>query len=51
MPKQRKVCLIGTDSYENIIECLKKAKRHLNDSLSAIEYMDYESVAFSLNYF
>lgn len=43
--------MIGTDNYDNILSCLQTAKKELGDSLSAIEYMDYESVAFSLNYF
>jgi hypothetical protein len=33
------------------LECLKKAKVLLGDSLSAIEFLDYPSVAFSLNHF
>jgi FAD/FMN-containing dehydrogenase len=51
MPKSRQVCLLASDSYDKILDCLKKAKIHLSDSLSAIEFMDYPSVAFSLDYF
>jgi hypothetical protein len=50
MPKTRNVCLLGTNDYDKVIQCLQISKGFLGESLSAIEYMDWESVAFSLTY-
>ena len=51
MPLHRKVCLLATDNFDDVLKCLQTAKRELSDSIGAIEYMDYDSAAFSLNYF
>ncbi|CDW78252.1 d-lactate dehydrogenase mitochondrial precursor [Stylonychia lemnae] len=51
LPTSRQVSLIASDDFEQILACLRHAKRELNDTLSAIEFMDYESVKFSLDYF
>lgn len=51
MPSTRQVCLLATNDYEKVLKCLQLAKKELSDSLSAIEFMDYESINFSLDYF
>eukprot|EP00347_Sterkiella_histriomuscorum_P002176 403369172 len=51
MPSTRQVCLLASDDYNKVLKCLSQAKRDLSDTLSAIEFMDYESLAFSMNYF
>ena len=38
------------NDYQSVVNCLEKAKKQFSDNLSAIEYMDYDSVWFSLNY-
>jgi hypothetical protein len=51
LPTTRQVCLLGSNNYENVLKCLQEAKKELSDSLSAIEFLDYGSLAFSLDYF
>ena len=44
------MCLLGTDDYECVVNCLKRAKTDLADTLCAIEYLDYESFEMSRGY-
>lgn len=46
----RQVCLLGSNDYEKIMNCLKIAKKELMTSLSAVEFMDWESASIAMNY-
>jgi hypothetical protein len=50
MPNNRQVCLVGSNDYESILKCLNISKTELSDSLSAIEFMDWESYSMALDY-
>ena len=50
MPRDRQVCLLGMNEYSQIVKCLERAKISFSDSLSAIEYMDWHSARYALEY-
>lgn len=41
---------MASNDFEQIINCLKIAKRELMTSLSAVEFMDWESTSIALDY-
>lgn len=47
-PKSINVCLFGTNSFENCVEIFKKAKKNLNQILSAFEFFDETCLSFVL---
>jgi hypothetical protein len=49
-PKNRQVCLLASNSYEDIMNCLKIAKKELMTTLSAVEFMDWESASIHLEH-
>lgn len=42
--------MLAVNNFSDVLQCLATAKKELSDSLSAIEYMDYESFKISLDY-
>ena len=44
-PKNRLVCLLASNNYQDMLSCLHIAKKELMTSLSAIEFMDWESAS------
>lgn len=49
-PMNRQVALLASNDFEQIIQCLKIAKRELMTSLSAVEFMDWESASIAMDY-
>ena len=49
-PQNRQVCLLASNDFEKILQCLKIAKMELMTSLSAVEFMDWESTSIALDY-
>ena len=41
---------MATDDYNSILECLANAKVYLNSDISAIEYLDEESLGLSIDF-
>ena len=50
MPKNRQVGMLASNNYDDILKGLQTAKAELSDSLSAIEFMDWESVSIALDH-
>ena len=44
------MCLLASNDYDQILQCLKIAKRELMTSLSAVEFMDWESASIAMDY-
>lgn len=42
--------MLGSNNYNHILNCLSIAKKDLGDSVSAIEYLDWESLKLSIDY-
>ena len=49
LPKSKQLAIVGCNSFEDVIEILKKAKVELSDVLQAIEFMDRDSVEVVMN--
>lgn len=49
-PKNRQVCLLASNDYSKILSCLQIAKKELMTSLSAVEFMDWESAKIAMDY-
>lgn len=49
-PKNRQVALLASNDFEQILKCLQIAKKELMTSLSAVEFMDWESTSIALDY-
>ena len=49
-PKNRQVCLLASNDYEQILKCLQISKKELMTSLSAVEFMDWESASIAMDY-
>lgn len=41
LPKSKQLAILACDSFDQVIEILKKAKIELSDILQAIEFMDH----------
>lgn len=50
MPSNRQVCLLASNSYDDILSCLRIAKKELDTNLSAVEFMDWDSCQIALNH-
>jgi FAD/FMN-containing dehydrogenase len=50
LPTNKQVCLVASNDFDQVLNCLHISKRELADQLSAIEFMDWESVKLSLDY-
>ena len=44
------MCLLASNDYDKILKCLQIAKKELMTSLSAVEFMDWESTKIALDY-
>lgn len=42
--------MLASNDYQQILDCLKIAKKELMTSLSAVEFMDWESTSIALDY-
>jgi len=49
-PKNRQVALLGANNFDHIMKCLHIAKTELSSSLSAVEFMDWESASIALEH-
>lgn len=49
-PANRQVCLLASNSYSNIMQCLQIAKLKLDTGLSAVEFMDWDSCKIALDH-
>ena len=47
-PKSRQVAIMGCETFDDVVECLKKAKLQLSDILQAAEFMDRASMECSI---
>lgn len=47
-PKSKMVAIVGCETFDDVIQILKKAKVQLSDILSACEYMDRASMEASI---
>jgi D-2-hydroxyglutarate dehydrogenase len=50
MAKNRQICLLGGNNYDDVLKCLQVAKKNLSDSLTAIEFMDWSSASLAIDY-
>jgi FAD/FMN-containing dehydrogenase len=48
LPKSKQLAIIACDSFEDIVEILKKAKLQLSDILQACEFMDRDAMQIVL---
>lgn len=51
LPKSKQLAIVACDSFENVVEVLKRAKIQLSDILQACEYMDRHSMDVVLSQF
>ena len=44
------MCLLASNDFSKILSCLQIAKKELMTSLSAVEFMDWESASIAMDY-
>ena len=44
------MCLLAANDFSQILSCMKIAKKELMTSLSAVEFMDWESASIAMDY-
>ena len=49
LPKSKQLCIVGCETFEDVVEILKKAKVALSDILQAVEFMDRDSMEVVMN--